>query len=334
MKKWRLFLIVGAALTITGCSPEAGKAASGEAVETSAVGSESQEEASGSVKEEETEPTEKEKRTVQGGNSLEDLAALLGMQDSETEDLLGGGEENWTEDHSFYIGRIYQAEMYGETYPVYTTCSSQGIVDSVSLRIVSGERQVTSEEVQEWTERLTEQTGVSPVEDEARSEGGSLQKRWRKDGKVATMDQMEDILTISLQKSAGELDTGKQEPTASQNAAEDDNFSVDPADAEAFALQIKAAVEKKDLEALADLAAYPLYVGSGDGGKSVESREEFIALGQDAVFTEERMASVAGADETKLSPSRAGFVLSDGKGGPNIIFGLRNGKLAISGMND
>ena len=46
------------------------------------------------------------------------------------------------------------------------------------------------------------------------------------------------------------------------------------------------------------------------------------------------MASVAGADETKLSPSRAGFVLSDGKGDPNIIFGLRNGKLAISGMND
>ena len=95
------------------------------------------------------EPTEKEKKTVQGGSSLEDLAALLGMQDSETESLLGGGEENWTEDHSFYIGRIYQAEMYGETYPVYTTCSSQGIVDSVSLRIVSGERQVTSEEVQE-----------------------------------------------------------------------------------------------------------------------------------------------------------------------------------------
>lgn len=333
MKKWRLFLIVGAALTITGCRPEAGKAALGEAVETSAVGAESREEVSGSVKEEETEPLEEEKKTAQGGSSLEDLAALLGMEDSETENLLGGGAENWTEDHSFYIGRIYQAEMYGESYPVYTACSSQGIVDSVSLRIVSGERQVTNEEVREWTERVTEQTGVSPVEDEVRSEGGSLQKRWRKDGKVVTMDQMGDILTISLQGSVGELDTGKQEPTASQNATEDDNFSVDPVEAEAFALQIKEAVEKKDLEALADLAAYPLYVGSADSGKSVESREEFIALGQDTIFTEELMASVAGADEKKLSPSRAGFALSDEKGGPNIIFGLRNGKLAVSGIN-
>ena len=41
----------------------------------------------------------------------------------------------------------------------------------------------------------------------------------------------------------------------------------------------------KDLEALADLAAYPLYVGFADGGQSVESRDEFIALGADWIFT-------------------------------------------------
>ena len=33
--------------------------------------------------------------------TFQELAALLGKQDPETANLLGGGEENWTEDKSF-----------------------------------------------------------------------------------------------------------------------------------------------------------------------------------------------------------------------------------------
>ena len=62
-----------------------------------------------------------------------------------------------------------------------------------------------------------------------------------------------------------------------------DNFSVNSNMAAVFARDIKAAVADKDLEALADLAAFPLYMGFSEGGVSVDSREDFIALGEDTV---------------------------------------------------
>lgn len=120
--------------------------------------------------------------------------------------------------------------------------------------------------------------------------------------------------------------------TKEAEAEEDDNFSADPASVEAFGRSVKEAVAEKDLETLADLAAYPL-IGFADGGVSVESREEMIALGEEKIFTQEWMDSIAQADETALSPSMAGFVLSGEGGGGNLVFGLRDGKLAVSGIN-
>ena len=112
----------------------------------------------------------------------------------------------------------------------------------------------------------------------------------------------------------------------------EDNFAVDSAASADFARQIQAAVAEKDLEKLADLTAFPVYVGfPGDSG-SVDSREEFIALGADKIFTPELTASVAAADPDSLSPSMAGFVLSDGSTA-NIIFSVRDGMLAVSGIN-
>ena len=111
----------------------------------------------------------------------------------------------------------------------------------------------------------------------------------------------------------------------------EDNFAVDSAAAADFAGKIQAAVADKDLEGLADLIAFPVYVGLPDVG-GVESRDEFIALGADQIFTSELMASVAAADTGALSPSMAGFVLSDG-GKANIIFGVTAGALTITGIN-
>ena len=111
-----------------------------------------------------------------------------------------------------------------------------------------------------------------------------------------------------------------------------DNFSVDSEAAAAFGIRVQEAVAAKDLEALADLTAYPLYVGFADGGESVESREEFVALGAERIFTPELLEAVGNADPGSLSPSMAGFVLSaDGR--PNIVFSVVNGSLAIQGIN-
>lgn len=144
---------------------------------------------------------------------------------------------------------------------------------------------------------------------------------------------------------AGETATGENEEMAEEVKAEtaaksqtgqttegvyEDNFAVKTSGAEAFADKIKTAVAAKDMEALADLTAFPVYVGIVEGG--VENREAFIALGAEKVFTPELIESVEGADISNLLPSMAGFSISkDGKA--NIIFGVAEGRLAISGIN-
>lgn len=125
--------------------------------------------------------------------------------------------------------------------------------------------------------------------------------------------------------------TGNEE--SEEGIAADDNFSVDMKDAVAFADAIKEAVMQKDLEALADMTAFPLYVNFRDGGKLIENREALIALGTDQIFTEGLVNSVSQSDEKKLSPSEAGFILTKENGAPNIVFGLRDGKLAVVTIN-
>lgn len=112
-----------------------------------------------------------------------------------------------------------------------------------------------------------------------------------------------------------------------------DNFSVDTESVTAFAKQIQSAVKEKDLENLANLTAYPLYIGFEDGGVSVETQEDLLAYDKDSLFTPELMESVENADENSLTPSNAGFVLSTENGAANIVFGVRDGKLAISAIN-
>ncbi len=112
----------------------------------------------------------------------------------------------------------------------------------------------------------------------------------------------------------------------------EDNFAVDSEAAANFARKIKEVVANQDIEGLANLIAYPVYVGFEDEGISVNSKEEMLALDAEKIFTSEMMASIENADETTLSPSKAGFALY-AENGPNIIFGVVDGKLAIRGIN-
>ena len=100
----------------------------------------------------------------------------------------------------------------------------------------------------------------------------------------------------------------------------------------AFSKKIKDAVANQDLDMLGDLASYPLYIGFTDGSKFINSKEELMELGVEKIFTPELMDSIESADENSLSPSMAGFSLH-ADNGPNIVFGVVNGELAIQGMN-
>lgn len=135
------------------------------------------------------------------------------------------------------------------------------------------------------------------------------------------------------QETSGEAEE-ETEDGAEESAAGgyEDNFSVDSQAAADFAVQVQAVVASDDLQGLADLTAYPVYVGIGEG-QAVESEEDFLALDPAEVFTDELKGAVAAADPEALEPSEAGFVLSDENGKANIIFGVVDGELAVRGIN-
>lgn len=150
---------------------------------------------------------------------------------------------------------------------------------------------------------------------------------------AATVLETEETTTAVQETEKPEETTAAPSESPDDSEGYEDNFSVDAEKAAEFGREIKEAVAAKDLEKLAELTAFPVYVGFEEGGESVETKEDFIALGADRIFTEELAASVEAADETALSPSMAGFVLSNESGKPNIVFGVREGKLALSGIN-
>lgn len=145
--------------------------------------------------------------------------------------------------------------------------------------------------------------------------------------------------TSTAESSAAEAGTEATTETAGEAFADAatgtsyaDNFAVPTEDAVAFAEKIQAAVANEDLEALADLANYPIYVALGDGS-IIESKEDLIALGADKIFTKEMKDSIASADLSDLSASMAGFTLYSTSDAPNITFNVQGGVLGISGIN-
>lgn len=164
----------------------------------------------------------------------------------------------------------------------------------------------------------------SPVESES-------EQQTEAETETQTQEETVEAPETETESEEAESEEGKGEEETN-TPVYTDNFSVDAEAAAAFAKQIKDVVAAKDLEALADLTGFPTYVGFTDGGMGVETREDFIALGADKIFTDELLESIAGVDETTLSASRAGFSMSS-NGGPNVNFGVRDGKLMINGMN-
>lgn len=124
----------------------------------------------------------------------------------------------------------------------------------------------------------------------------------------------------------------ENEPSESEVEEKNDNYEdLEEKGAEggtaAFAEQIQAAMADQDLEALADLCAYPLAVN----GEVVENKEAFMELGADVIFTEERCAVIAAVDVSTLEETMAGVIMGDDV--PNIIFKSVDGVLGITGIN-
>ena len=123
-----------------------------------------------------------------------------------------------------------------------------------------------------------------------------------------------------------------QKDAGAAESAEADNFSADPEAVKDFAAQLQLVTASKDLQGLADLTAFPVYVASADG--AVETKEAFLALDPEQVFTKALQDAVAAADISALEPSEAGFVVSGDGAASNIIFGMVDGALEVKGINN
>lgn len=143
--------------------------------------------------------------------------------------------------------------------------------------------------------------------------------------------QQEGPQSIHQDAFEDEVEIEAAEKSAQITSEYKDNFAVDSKAAKEFAEKVKAAASDKDLEALADMTAFPVYVGLPDIGV-VETKEDFLKLGAETVFTEELLKSIEMADIENFQPSMAGFSISDG-GTANIIFGVVDGALVINGIN-
>lgn len=101
-----------------------------------------------------------------------------------------------------------------------------------------------------------------------------------------------------------------EETTASEtletSSGYEDNFAVDSRAAAEFADKIKEAVAAEDLEALADLTAFPVYVDI-ENANDVKTREDFLALGAEAIFTEELKSQLPMPIQKICSPAWQDF---------------------------
>ena len=98
-----------------------------------------------------------------------------------------------------------------------------------------------------------------------------------------------------------------------------------------FAEKVQKAVADKDMEALAGLCAYPVYVSLGEGqGEEIAYEAAFLKMDADKIFTESLLKEIADTDVDTLEQFGAGVIM----GGENsIIFNNVDGQAAITGIN-
>lgn len=191
MKIIRFITVVTISTALTACgsketvSPATDTGTTVQAVETTAV-------------EKEIEATETA--------ALETIAELLGKSDLQAAEVFGGGRENWTEDNSFYIGRVYQVNLFDEEVSVYTSYDEKQLVNSISVWLTNGEGVTMEEYALQWEERLNEFTGAKPDFYDTTSEGGSKTWKWFLGDRAIALNWLDDTLTISMNVMVGELE--------------------------------------------------------------------------------------------------------------------------------
>lgn len=117
-------------------------------------------------------------------------------------------------------------------------------------------------------------------------------------------------------------DMEKEARAAAGPGAEDGSAAESEAgnkDIEAFAELVQEAVADRDMEALADLAAFPLNLETADGEKmTFADRNEFLKQNPDLIFGDDLMVAIAGVDTATLEANADGVTM--GEESPHIRY--------------
>ena len=98
-----------------------------------------------------------------------------------------------------------------------------------------------------------------------------------------------------------------------------------------FAEKVQKAVADKDMEALAGLCVYPVYVSLGEGqGEEIADESAFLKMDAGQIFTESLLKEIADTDVDTLEQFGAGVIMGEEN---SIIFNNVDGQAAITGIN-
>lgn len=103
---------------------------------------------------------------------------------------------------------------------------------------------------------------------------------------------------------------------------------------EGFAQKVLDAINGYDMEALSDYIYYPVMVHVNRAMQTIDTKEDFLALGEDVIFTDDFIASMAVAyPNIMFSNSMDGVMLGDGS--YNVWINLdENGNLKVTSINN
>lgn len=111
--------------------------------------------------------------------------------------------------------------------------------------------------------------------------------------------------------------------------------SLEESDYKGFAEQIQHIFSERDIEALARLCAYPVYVTTEANTEGLDVADAAgLKAQKDDIFTDAMLQAVAGVDPDRLTPSQAGIFVGSESGSPGLFFSLaEDGHLKIMGIN-
>lgn len=111
--------------------------------------------------------------------------------------------------------------------------------------------------------------------------------------------------------------------------------SLEESDYKGFAKQIQHIFSQRDIEALAQLCAYPVYVTTEANTEGLDVADAAgLKAQKDDILTDAMLQAVAGVDPDRLTPSQAGIFVGSESGSPGLFFSLaEDGYLKIMGIN-